>query len=56
MQVSVPGHLSGYFDFPLLVFQNQELQRVGRNKSNYAAVDNRVPWMPEVGAFLRRFA
>ncbi|NXW54788.1 B4GN3 acetylgalactosaminyltransferase, partial [Eurystomus gularis] len=27
--------------------QNQELQRGGRNKSNYAAVDNPVPWMPE---------
>ncbi|XP_065483688.1 beta-1,4-N-acetylgalactosaminyltransferase 3 isoform X1 [Caloenas nicobarica] len=27
--------------------QNQELQRGGRNKLNYAAVDNPVPWMPE---------
>ncbi|NWS16934.1 B4GN3 acetylgalactosaminyltransferase, partial [Pachyramphus minor] len=27
--------------------QKQELQRGGRNKSNYAAVDNPVPWMPE---------
>ncbi|NXY62876.1 B4GN3 acetylgalactosaminyltransferase, partial [Callaeas wilsoni] len=27
--------------------QIQELQRGGRNKSNYAAVDNLVPWMPE---------
>ncbi|NWS51676.1 B4GN3 acetylgalactosaminyltransferase, partial [Chunga burmeisteri] len=27
--------------------QNQELQRGGRNKSNYATVDNPVPWMPE---------
>ncbi|NXF93771.1 B4GN3 acetylgalactosaminyltransferase, partial [Eubucco bourcierii] len=27
--------------------QSQELQRGGRNKSNYAAVDNPVPWMPE---------
>ncbi|NWR58392.1 B4GN3 acetylgalactosaminyltransferase, partial [Bucorvus abyssinicus] len=27
--------------------QNQELQRGGRNKSNYAAVDNPVSWMPE---------
>ncbi|NXX80024.1 B4GN3 acetylgalactosaminyltransferase, partial [Urocolius indicus] len=27
--------------------QNQELQRDGRNKSNYAAVDNLVRWMPE---------
>ncbi|NXF44620.1 B4GN3 acetylgalactosaminyltransferase, partial [Oceanites oceanicus] len=27
--------------------QNQELQRGGRNKSNYAAVDNPVLWMPE---------
>ncbi|NXC61363.1 B4GN3 acetylgalactosaminyltransferase, partial [Aleadryas rufinucha] len=27
--------------------QIQELQRDGRNKSNYAAVDNPVPWIPE---------
>ncbi|NXK04924.1 B4GN3 acetylgalactosaminyltransferase, partial [Herpetotheres cachinnans] len=27
--------------------QNQELQRGGKNKSNYAAVDNPVQWMPE---------
>ncbi|XP_032544855.1 beta-1,4-N-acetylgalactosaminyltransferase 3 [Chiroxiphia lanceolata] len=27
--------------------QKQELQRAGRNKSNYAAVDNPVPWLPE---------
>ncbi|XP_010221880.1 PREDICTED: beta-1,4-N-acetylgalactosaminyltransferase 3 [Tinamus guttatus] len=27
--------------------QNQEQQRGGRNKSNYAAVDKPVPWMPE---------
>ncbi|NXR09713.1 B4GN3 acetylgalactosaminyltransferase, partial [Semnornis frantzii] len=27
--------------------QSQELQRGGRNKSNYVAVDNPVPWMPE---------
>ncbi|NXN25326.1 B4GN3 acetylgalactosaminyltransferase, partial [Nycticryphes semicollaris] len=27
--------------------QNQELQRGGGNKSNFAAVDNPVPWMPE---------
>ncbi|NXO00869.1 B4GN3 acetylgalactosaminyltransferase, partial [Rhinopomastus cyanomelas] len=27
--------------------QNQELQRGGRNESNYAVVDNPVPWMPE---------
>ncbi|XP_068517452.1 beta-1,4-N-acetylgalactosaminyltransferase 3 isoform X3 [Anas acuta] len=27
--------------------QNQEHQRGGRNKSNYAAVGNPVPWMPE---------
>lgn len=47
--------LSGYFDFSLLVFQIQELQIRGRNKSNYAAVDNSVPWMPEVSAFLYRF-
>ncbi|KAI1238795.1 hypothetical protein IHE44_0011884 [Lamprotornis superbus] len=26
----------------------QELQIGGRNKSNYAAVDNPVPWMPEI--------
>ncbi|NXV91691.1 B4GN3 acetylgalactosaminyltransferase, partial [Calonectris borealis] len=30
-----------------LGYQNQELQRGGRNKSNYAAVDNPVLWMPE---------
>ncbi|NXM02980.1 B4GN3 acetylgalactosaminyltransferase, partial [Tyrannus savana] len=27
--------------------QKQELQRGGRNKSNYVAMDNPVPWMPE---------
>ncbi|NWH57617.1 B4GN3 acetylgalactosaminyltransferase, partial [Geococcyx californianus] len=27
--------------------QNKELQRGGRNRSNYAAVDSPVPWMPE---------
>ncbi|NXS98255.1 B4GN3 acetylgalactosaminyltransferase, partial [Jacana jacana] len=27
--------------------QNQDLQRGGGNKSNYAAVGNPVPWMPE---------
>ncbi|NXJ59687.1 B4GN3 acetylgalactosaminyltransferase, partial [Rostratula benghalensis] len=27
--------------------QNQELQRGGGNKSNYAAMDNPVPWTPE---------
>ncbi|NWY01690.1 B4GN3 acetylgalactosaminyltransferase, partial [Nothoprocta ornata] len=27
--------------------QNQEQQRGGRNKSNYAALDKPVPWMPE---------
>nr|XP_021140281.1 beta-1,4-N-acetylgalactosaminyltransferase 3 [Columba livia] len=27
--------------------QNQELRRGGRNKLNYAAVDNPVPWRPE---------
>ncbi|KAM6293139.1 beta-1,4-N-acetylgalactosaminyltransferase 3 [Porphyrio hochstetteri] len=27
--------------------RNQDLQRGGRNKSSYAAVDNPVPWMPE---------
>ncbi|NWW67521.1 B4GN3 acetylgalactosaminyltransferase, partial [Ifrita kowaldi] len=30
-----------------LAHQIQELQRGGRNKSNYALVDNPVPWMPE---------
>ncbi|NXY06559.1 B4GN3 acetylgalactosaminyltransferase, partial [Pteruthius melanotis] len=35
-------------DYPLeLGHQIQEVQRAGRNKSNYAAVDNPVPWMPE---------
>ncbi|NWW90984.1 B4GN3 acetylgalactosaminyltransferase, partial [Rhynochetos jubatus] len=46
---SVPGgdpSLPAYYQ-QKLGHQNQELQRVGRNKSNYAAVDNPVPWMPE---------
>ncbi|NXK98745.1 B4GN3 acetylgalactosaminyltransferase, partial [Formicarius rufipectus] len=30
-----------------LEHQKQELQRGGRNKSNFVAVDNPVPWMPE---------
>ncbi|NXI76571.1 B4GN3 acetylgalactosaminyltransferase, partial [Rhipidura dahli] len=35
-------------DYPQeLGHQIQELQRGGRNKSNYAPVDNPVPWMPE---------
>lgn len=45
-----------YFYFPLLVFQNEELHGGGRNRSNYAVVDNPVLWMPEVGAFPHRFA
>ncbi|NXS45265.1 B4GN3 acetylgalactosaminyltransferase, partial [Balaeniceps rex] len=36
-----------FYDPQKLAHQNQELQRGGRNKSNYAAVDNPVPWMPE---------
>ncbi|GAB0177044.1 beta-1,4-N-acetylgalactosaminyltransferase 3 [Grus japonensis] len=46
---NVPGgDPSLQFYYPQkLGHQNQELQRVGRNKSNYAAVDNHVPWMPE---------
>ncbi|NXS67664.1 B4GN3 acetylgalactosaminyltransferase, partial [Pandion haliaetus] len=30
-----------------LGYQNQELQRGGSNKSNYAAADKPAPWMPE---------
>ncbi|KFP19232.1 Beta-1,4-N-acetylgalactosaminyltransferase 3, partial [Egretta garzetta] len=42
------GDPSLQFYYPQkLGHQNQELQRGGRNKSNYAAVDNPVPWMPE---------
>lgn len=52
VKVLMPGYLSSHFDFLLLVFQNQEHQRSGRNKLNYTAVNNPVPWMPEVGAFL----
>ncbi|NWT40337.1 B4GN3 acetylgalactosaminyltransferase, partial [Chroicocephalus maculipennis] len=46
---NVPGgDPSLHFYYPQkLGHQNQELQRGGRNKSNYAAVDNPVPWMPE---------
>ncbi|NXY69791.1 B4GN3 acetylgalactosaminyltransferase, partial [Glareola pratincola] len=46
---NVPGGDPGlHFYYPQkLGHQNQELQRGGRNKSNYAAVDNPVPWMPE---------
>ncbi|XP_014792710.1 PREDICTED: beta-1,4-N-acetylgalactosaminyltransferase 3, partial [Calidris pugnax] len=36
-----------FHDPQKLGHKNQELQRNGRNKSNYAAVDNPVPWMPE---------
>ncbi|NXU12106.1 B4GN3 acetylgalactosaminyltransferase, partial [Pardalotus punctatus] len=47
--ISVPGgDPSLQLDYPQkLGHQIQELQRGGRNKSNYAAVDNHVPWMPE---------
>ncbi|XP_068859796.1 beta-1,4-N-acetylgalactosaminyltransferase 3 [Aphelocoma coerulescens] len=46
---SVPGRdTSLQLDYPQkLGHQIQELQRGGRNKSNDAAVDNPVPWMPE---------
>ncbi|NWU22549.1 B4GN3 acetylgalactosaminyltransferase, partial [Dyaphorophyia castanea] len=46
---SVPGEeTSLQLDYPQkLGHQIQELQRGGRNKSNYAAVDSPVPWMPE---------
>ncbi|NXG92479.1 B4GN3 acetylgalactosaminyltransferase, partial [Stercorarius parasiticus] len=46
---NVPGgDPSLHFYYPQkLGHQNQELQRGRRNKSNYAAVDNPVPWMPE---------
>ncbi|KAK0678142.1 B4GN3 acetylgalactosaminyltransferase, partial [Pygoscelis papua] len=46
---NVPGgDPSRQFYYPQkLGHQNQELQRGGRNKSNYAGVDNPVPWMPE---------
>ncbi|NXH19675.1 B4GN3 acetylgalactosaminyltransferase, partial [Bucco capensis] len=46
---NVPGggpNLQFYYP-QKLGHQNQELQRDGRDKSNYAAVDNPVPWMPE---------
>ncbi|NWZ48488.1 B4GN3 acetylgalactosaminyltransferase, partial [Haliaeetus albicilla] len=36
-----------FYSLQKLGHQNQELQRGGRNKSNYAAVDKPVPWMPE---------
>ncbi|NXE03919.1 B4GN3 acetylgalactosaminyltransferase, partial [Lophotis ruficrista] len=42
------GNPSLQFYYPQkLGHQNQELQRSGRNKSSYAAVDNSVPWIPE---------
>ncbi|NXQ04596.1 B4GN3 acetylgalactosaminyltransferase, partial [Vidua macroura] len=46
---NVPGgDTSLQLDYPQkLGHQIQELQISGRNKSNYAAVDNPVPWMPE---------
>ncbi|NXH90726.1 B4GN3 acetylgalactosaminyltransferase, partial [Edolisoma coerulescens] len=46
---SVPGgDTSLQLDYPQkLGHQIQELQRDGRNKSNYAAVDSPVPWIPE---------
>ncbi|NWR35256.1 B4GN3 acetylgalactosaminyltransferase, partial [Tachuris rubrigastra] len=46
---SVPGGDPGLqFYYPQEPgHQKQDLQRSGRNKSNYAAVDNPVPWMPE---------
>ncbi|NXM20336.1 B4GN3 acetylgalactosaminyltransferase, partial [Ploceus nigricollis] len=46
---SVPGgDTSLQLDYPQkLGHQIQELQIGGRNKSNEAAVDNPVPWMPE---------
>ncbi|NWU44663.1 B4GN3 acetylgalactosaminyltransferase, partial [Hylia prasina] len=46
---SVPGgDPSPQLDHPQkLGHQIQELQVGGRNKSNYAAVDSPVPWMPE---------
>ncbi|NXB64533.1 B4GN3 acetylgalactosaminyltransferase, partial [Struthidea cinerea] len=46
---NVPGgDTSLQLDYPQkLGHQIQELQRGGRNKSNYAPVDNPVPWTPE---------
>ncbi|KFR07049.1 Beta-1,4-N-acetylgalactosaminyltransferase 3, partial [Nipponia nippon] len=46
---NVPGgDPSLQFYYPQkLGHQNEELQRGGRNQSNYAAVDSPVPWMPE---------
>ncbi|NWX17042.1 B4GN3 acetylgalactosaminyltransferase, partial [Aegotheles bennettii] len=46
---SVPGGDSSlhFYSLQKLGHQNQELQRDGRNKSNYAAVDNPIRWMPE---------
>ncbi|NXG19727.1 B4GN3 acetylgalactosaminyltransferase, partial [Grallaria varia] len=46
---NVPGRdPSLHFYYPQeLEHQKQELQRGGRNKLNYAAMDNPVPWMPE---------
>ncbi|XP_015721168.1 beta-1,4-N-acetylgalactosaminyltransferase 3 isoform X2 [Coturnix japonica] len=36
--------------------QNQEHQRSGRNKSNNAAMNNAVPWMPETRTVLKKLA
>ncbi|NXR89966.1 B4GN3 acetylgalactosaminyltransferase, partial [Hypocryptadius cinnamomeus] len=46
---NVPGgDASLQLDYPQkLGHKTQELQIGGRNKSNYAAVDSPVPWMPE---------
>ncbi|NXU84600.1 B4GN3 acetylgalactosaminyltransferase, partial [Xiphorhynchus elegans] len=46
---NVPGgDPSLHFYYPQeLEHEKQELQRGGRNKSNFAAVDDPVPWMPE---------
>ncbi|NWW02200.1 B4GN3 acetylgalactosaminyltransferase, partial [Oreocharis arfaki] len=42
------GDTSLQLDYPQeLGHQIQELQRGGRNKSHFAAVENPVPWMPE---------
>ncbi|KFP28422.1 Beta-1,4-N-acetylgalactosaminyltransferase 3, partial [Colius striatus] len=46
---NVPGGDASlqFYYLKKLRHQNQELQRDGRNKSNYAAVDNPVRWIPE---------
>ncbi|XP_072194268.1 beta-1,4-N-acetylgalactosaminyltransferase 3 [Excalfactoria chinensis] len=36
-----------YYSSQKVGHQSQEHQRSGRNKSNYAAMNNAVPWMPE---------